>query len=141
MSEQHTNWGQSQLLAGILGRELDSFPVRLYNPTEETMFASILVYTAPRIQEPGNTEDYELDSEANEVFSEVFLGCLNVEITSHGAFELEDDFFFNDLEPNNGPNIINANKAINTIFTTPNTPNSVAYKASIHSQSRIKCVS
>ena len=56
-TNQHTNYGVSQLWAGHVGEE--RFPIRLFNPGPVTYIASILVYTAPQLGEPGNIEDFE----------------------------------------------------------------------------------
>ena len=94
----HTSFGVSQFLAGNLDKT-ESHPLRLVNPGSRTHVASILVYTGPEVDAPGDPDDFENDLAPAPTPTEKFLGCLNVRITSHGSFLLEKKFLTEDLEP------------------------------------------
>lgn len=94
LSLNHTDFGISQFTAGTLNNK--SYPVHVMNPTPVNQIVGLLFYTRPKLDAVVDWTPADrpvIGSEWDEGLDpEVYLGCMVLRVTPHGAFNVDEEF-------------------------------------------------
>lgn len=102
ISENHTNYGVSQLLVGAVGSTFSSNQFGLNNPGDVTMRTVIFVYSRA-VQDVADfagsyRDDFSLAGDANDN-PEEYLGCVTMQFTPHASISLDEDALEEAIDP------------------------------------------